>query len=86
MKIKKTLNNIPRLVFWRIDDAFVFLMPFTLGVLFGSLLLMGLGVLSIWLYRSIRKRNQSMNFNALMYWLLGYGFNKIPSHMRRIRR
>lgn len=86
MKIKKTLNNMPRLVFWRIDDALVFLIPFSLGVLFGSLFLSICGFFCVGLYRRMRKRNGEINFKALLYWIFGTGFKNIPSYIRRIRR
>jgi len=85
MKIKKTLDNMPRLVFWRVDDLLVFLLPFTLGILFGSIVLVGVGFVSVWLYRKIRKRNREINLKAYLYWTLGKGFSQIPSYMRRMR-
>jgi len=86
MEIKKTLNNTPRLVFWRIDDASAFLIPFSLGVLFGSLFMILSGFFCAWLYRRVRKRYGEINYKALIYWVFGTGFSNIPSYARRIRR
>ena len=86
IEIKKTLNNTPRLVFWRIDDALGFLIPFSLGMLNGSILLIGSGFFSIWLIRRIRKRYGDINFRAFAYWTFGSGFSGIPSYIRRIRQ
>lgn len=86
MQVKKTLDNVPRLVFWRIDDAAVFLVPFSLGVLFGSLSIITAAGLCVFLYRRTRKRGGNVNYKAKMYWLFGAGFPKQPSHVRRIRR
>jgi hypothetical protein len=77
---------MPRLVFWRVDDALILLIPFSLSVLFGSLLLMIAGFVSVSAYRKIRKRSGGMNFKTFLYWRLGAGFSKVPSHMRIIRR
>lgn len=86
MEIKKTLNNTPRLVFWRIDDALIMLIPFAIGVLFGSLLLIAGSFISSYYYRKIRKQQGNINLKALVYWVFGSGFTNIPSHIRRIRR
>jgi type IV conjugative transfer system protein TraL len=86
MEIKKTLDNAPRLVFWRADEALIVLIPFSLGVLFGSILLMIGGFVCALLYRRIRKQNREINVKALLYWYLGAGFRNVPSHIRRIRK
>lgn len=76
---------MPRLVFWRIDDAFMLLIPFSLGVLLGSLLLIGGSFLNVIFFRRFRKRNKHINYRALAYWIFGVG-SKVPSHIRRVRR
>jgi len=77
---------MPRLVFWRIDDALVLLIPFSFGILFGSILLMIGAFANVWLYRRIRKQNGQVNFKAWSYWTFGLGTLKVPSHIRRFRR
>lgn len=77
---------MPRLIFWRIDEALMLIIPFSLGVLFGSLLLMIAGFFTAVFYRRIRKRNKEINFRALLYWVFGSGYPTIPSHIRRFRR
>jgi type IV conjugative transfer system protein TraL len=86
MRIIKTLDNIPRLVFWRLDDALMTLIPFSVGMLLGSLFLMLGGFFCTYIYRKVRKRNNRVNFKALLYWVLGSGFAHVPSHKRRLRR
>lgn len=84
--IKKTLDNIPRFVFWRIDDALVVIIPFSLGVLLGSLFFMGSGFVGAYIYRKFRKKNRHINVKGAFYWVFGSGFPKIPSYIRRIRK
>lgn len=86
MEIKKTLDHIPRLIFWRIDDALILLIPFSMGILFGSFILMGGSSVGVWFYRWTRKRYGETNLKALSYWIFGTGNSKIPSHIRRFRR
>lgn len=86
MEIKRTLNNMPRLVFWRIDDVFVALVPFFAGLIFGSLLLMIGSFIGLYVYRNMRKRTGDLNLKAVIYWVFGEGFANVPSHIRRIRR
>jgi len=86
MEIKRTFDNMPRLVFWRIDDAMVFLIPFSLGILFGNLVLMLCAFAAYLVYKKLRRKQGSLNLKALIYWTFGHGFSKIPSHVRRIRR
>lgn len=86
MEIKKTLDNVPRLIFWRIDEAFTFIIPFMLGVLFGSLWLVIGSFVCALSYRKIRKKNEELSFRALSYWVFGVGFSNIPSYIRRFRR
>jgi type IV conjugative transfer system protein TraL len=86
MNVKKTLNNMPRLVFWRIDDALVMIIPFALGILFGSILMVFGSFIGAYFYRKLRKRNGNINIKAWIYWIFGPGYSNIPSHIRRIRR
>lgn len=86
MEIKRTLDHMPRLVFWRIDEALMLIIPFALGVLFGSLSIIIGAFFSGWFYKKIRKRWKEINIRALIYWIFGTGFSQIPSHMRKIRR
>lgn len=86
MEIKRTLNNMPRLVFWRIDDVLITLVPFSFGLLIGSFSVMLGSFVGTYFYRKIRKQKGSLNVKALIYWVFGEGFAKIPSHIRRIRR
>ena len=86
MEIKKTLDNMPRLIFWRVDEALTLILPFMLGVLFGSLWLILGSFGCVLFYRRLRKKNEELNFKALSYWVFGVGFSSIPSHIRRFRR
>jgi type IV conjugative transfer system protein TraL len=86
MEIKKTLDNTPRLIFWPVDEAMMLIIPFMLGVLFGSLLIVLGSFIYAFSYRKFRKKNKEHNFKALSYWLFGVGFQKIPSYIRRFRR
>jgi type IV conjugative transfer system protein TraL len=87
METLKTLDHIPRLLFWRIDDVFIMFAPMMLGVLFGNLVLILSGFIARWAYAKFRKRFAQMHFHGFLYWTLGYGLKRLPpSYARRFRR
>jgi type IV conjugative transfer system protein TraL len=86
MEIKKTLDHMPRLIFWRVDEAFIFIFSFTLSMLFGSLLLFLGSIILVLLYRKFRKKSDGLNLKAMAYWVFGAGFPRIPSYIRKFRR
>lgn len=86
MEIKRTLDNVPRFVFWRIDEVIITLIPFSIGLLCGSLWVMVGSFVVALIYRKFRKKTENLNLKALIYWVFGEGFANIPSHIRRIRR
>ncbi len=85
-EVFKTLDNSPRVLFWRLDDFIVFTSTFWLGMLFGNIWLMLGGFILKWVYGKIKKQLQHLNVWALLYWNFQIGWNCFPpSYKRRLR-
>lgn len=82
--IIKTLDNTPRLLFWKIDSFALVTIPFLIGSLFGSFLVMSQGVFIYLLYRRFKRRYPGLNIKHLAYWSLPTGKKVLfpPSHKR----
>lgn len=86
-EILKTLNNVPRFAFWRIDDVLIVFIPFMLGILTSSLVILFSGFVLKVIVSRVRKRFGSVSIPAFTYWYLGVGFKSfLPSYVRRLRR
>lgn len=69
-KIYKTLDNVPRVLFWPIDEFLVLVIPMFLGVLIGSFLLMVLGIALKPFYMKAKKAFPKGSMIHRLYWRL----------------
>lgn len=88
--IIKTLDNTPRLIFFKIDDVAVVIIPFFIGMFFGLLWLMPLGFVLVFFYGKLKKKYPRSILQHYAYWTLpkrmfttsGIFKNLPPSHKR----
>lgn len=86
----KTLNNMPRFLFWGIDEFMCLIIPFISGVLIGSFLLMLSAIPIKHAYALVKKINPRGSLKHRLYWTLPHSFfrscgflkNLPPSHKR----
>jgi type IV conjugative transfer system protein TraL len=86
----KTLNNMPRFLFWGMDEFMCLVIPFILGALCGSFLLMISALPIKHAYAQVKKWNPRGTFKHRLYWALphrffrscGFFMNLPPSHKR----
>lgn len=89
--IFKTLDNPTRLLFWKLDEFFILLIPFVLGVLFGNILLV-VGALLKYPYARMKKKLSHRTIQHYIYWYLpthicrhmGHFKNMPSSHSREL--
>lgn len=88
MPILKTLDNMPRVTFWKIDEFLCLAVPLFLGIAFGSLLAALSGVILKQLYSKFKRKMPFGLFLHRIYWLLptwslkGMIKTLPPSHQR----
>lgn len=90
--VVKTIDNTPRVLFWKIDEFFILIIPLCLGLVLGSILLFALGPLSKHYYSKMKKKYPRGTFKHRLYWMLPKQFfkrsrklTKIPaSHVRKL--
>lgn len=88
--VLKTIDNTARILFWRVDEVFIVMIPFIVGFLFSSILVMFLGFTLRYCYSRLRKNSYKMLQHRL-YWYLPTDafvktgiFKNIPrSHLRK---
>jgi type IV conjugative transfer system protein TraL len=66
----KTLDNMPRLIFWPIDDVLIVIVPFFVGLCVSSFLIMLSGLVLKIFYKKIKRRYPRGAFLHRMYWSL----------------
>ena len=66
--IFKTMDNTPRMIFWGVDEFIIMTVPFFLGVLVGSLLIMLSGFVLKRFYSRWKKRYPRGLLKHAFYW------------------
>jgi|SaaInlStandDraft_3_1057020.scaffolds.fasta_scaffold31389_2 conjugal transfer pilus assembly protein TraL len=88
--IIKSLDNLPRFLFWSLDDFLVMVIPFFIGMVMESLLVMVMGVLIRPFYSKLKRRYPHGSLKHFIYWYFpheacsksGCFKNLPPSHKR----
>jgi type IV conjugative transfer system protein TraL len=68
--VLKTLDNMPRFIFWPIDEFIILIIAFFLGLCMSSLLIMLSGLIPWFYYKKLKKKNKQGSFIHKMYWNL----------------
>ncbi len=93
--IFKSLDNPIRILFWNVDEFLLIVIPFFIGLIFGSVVVSVLTIsIVIYLYKKFKKRYRKLYFSHLMYWNLPTGkmkkigiYKSLPfSHIREYFR
>lgn len=69
-RIYKTLDNVPRFLFWTFDEFLLLAIPVFLGLLVGSFLLMALGFALRPIYKRMKKKYKRGSMMHALYWRL----------------
>ena len=86
----KTLDNMPRMIFWGVDEFVIMAAPFFIGLLFGSVFMMLSGLVLKKFYCRWKKRYPRGLIMHALYWnlptraFIRFGvFKRLPhSHVR----
>ncbi len=83
VRVLAHLDRPVRLLFWTLDEIAVMMLPFFMGLLMGSVVVMVGGLMLYRVYRKYKKRLSLSRFQALFYWYLpGQWLALIPSYKR----
>jgi len=66
----KTLDNMPRILFWTIDEVLLVVGQFFLGIFIGNLWLTFLGFVLRYVYMKVKKTMPTGTLSHRIYWLL----------------
>lgn len=87
----KTLDNPLRILFWNLSDFFMLVIPFFLGVIFESVVIVLIGLVLRLFFKRLLQRYPQTYFKSLLYWYLPTKtLNRIlkcnlpPSHFRLV--
>ena len=88
--IIKSLDNPPRMLFWRMDDFLIMAALFFVGLFLGSIFVAFSGVFFKYIYGKLREKYPKGRLQHQFYWILPYEtfirFGKFknlpPSHKR----
>lgn len=69
-QVLKTIDNMPRILFWRVDEFSMLAIPFFLGVGLGSALVILSGPIIKYFYSKIIKKYPKGTFRHKLYWNL----------------
>ena len=88
--IIRSLDNPARFLFWEIDVFGIVVVPFLVGILAGSFLMMGSGLVMGFFYKRLKKKFPNNSFKQKLYWhlptdrLKGFVHKYPPSHIREL--
>lgn len=68
--IIKTLDNMPRMLFWGIDEFVIMFAPVFLGIVMGSVVVMVSGFFAKYFYSKQRNRFPRGYIRHVLYWSL----------------
>jgi len=91
-QLVNTLDNSPRILFWRLDEFLVMVAPALIGVAIDSAILAFSGILLKYLYSQLIRSRPRGVLRHLAYWLLPCEFMRWskryeripPSHLREL--
>ncbi|PJD94543.1 MAG: type IV conjugative transfer system protein TraL [Parachlamydia sp.] len=66
----KTIDNMPRVIFWRMDEFIVMILPFFIGVCLGSILVTISGPFLKYFYTKTLKKYPTGTLQHRLYWNL----------------
>lgn len=83
VKVLAHIDRPIRLLFWTLDEMVIMMLPFLMGLLLGSVVVMLGGVVLYRIYRKYKRRLSLSRVRALMYWYLpGRWRTMLPSYQR----
>jgi type IV conjugative transfer system protein TraL len=66
----KTLDNLPRVLFWEIDDFLCLACPIFLGIVFGCLSIALAGLVIKPIYGKIKRKMPCGTYKHRIYWMI----------------
>lgn len=78
-QIFKTLDNASRILFWKLDEFFIMIIPIFLSIALGSFLIVFMAFIKI-PYNRLKKRFLPISVVHYTYWYLP------TRHMRHLKR